>query len=185
MWNSFGRVQITKNYWLLAGAEAVLSAFCSNEFVAGVSIKALFPAVFASGAEFASALEFVAAGISAGCSAGASSVDDCRTETFPLKAGIEINRAETMKMQAAAIVIFERTDAVPRGPNALLETLLVNNAPASVLPGCSSTAPISTMQEIKNIAYSTYSNLLIHLSGVQSLCRWSNTSSGGRLKPVL
>ena len=40
-----------------------------------------------------------------------------------------------MKHDAATIVIFESTEAVPRGPNAALEILLVNSAPASVFPG--------------------------------------------------
>ena len=39
------------------------------------------------------------------------------------------------KQDAATIVIFESTDAVPRGPNAAFEILLVKSAPASVLPG--------------------------------------------------
>lgn len=50
------------------------------------------------------------------------------------------------------MVSFDKTEAVPRGPNAELETLLVNNAPASVLPGCSSTVAINTKHEIKNNA---------------------------------
>jgi hypothetical protein len=77
----------------------------------------------------------------------------CKTETFPLKAGIEIIKAEIMNIAAAVIVTFERTEAVPRGENAVLETLLVNKAPASVLPGCSKTEPTKTMHEIKNNAY--------------------------------
>ena len=150
---------------VFAGA-AVLAAFSSNEFVAGVSIKAPFASEHRFADELATAIELAAAGISAGASAGASSVADCKTETLPVRAGHERSNAEIMNTQAAAIVSFERTDAVPRGPNDALETLLVNNAPASVLPGCSRTAPIKTMQEIKNIAYSTYSNLLIHLSSL-------------------
>jgi len=66
---------------------------------------------------------------------------------------MEMSRAEIINTEAAAIVNLERTEAVPRGPNAALETLLVNNAPASVLPGCSNTAPINTMQDMKNNAY--------------------------------
>jgi hypothetical protein len=49
------------------------------------------------------------------------------------------------------MVIFDKTEAVPRGANAALEILLVNNAPASVLPGCSNTTAISTMQDKKKI----------------------------------
>ncbi len=65
-----------------------------------------------------------------------------------------------MKTVAATIVILDSTVAVPRGPNAALETLLVNSAPASVLPGCSNTAPTNAMHEIKKIAYKTYINLV-------------------------
>ena len=88
----------------------------------------------------------------AGCSAGAPTGDSvtlCSTDTFPCNAGIEINKAEIIKTLAATIVIRESTETVPRGPNAAFEILLVNNAPASVLPGCSNTEPIRTMQDTK------------------------------------
>jgi hypothetical protein len=93
------------------------------------------------------------------CSTGVSPFPD-KTEMLPLIAGIEINNAESIKTIAAAIVSFDNTEAVPRGPKAALETLLVNNAPASVLPGCRSTAATSTMHETKKIVYKTYSILL-------------------------
>ena len=79
----------------------------------------------------------------------------CKTDTFPCSAGIEISNAENMKTHAAVIVIFARTDAVPLGPNAVFEILLVNNAPASVFPGCKSTEPIKNKHETKNNAYKT------------------------------
>ena len=79
----------------------------------------------------------------------------CKTDTLPCNAGIEINKAENMKTHAAVIVIFARTEAVPRGPKAAFEILLVNNAPASVFPGCRSTEPIRNKHEIKNNAYNT------------------------------
>lgn len=82
---------------------------------------------------------------------------------LPLSAGIEIKSAESMNAIAATIVNLDKTEAVPRGPKAALETLLVNNAPASVLPGCSRTAAISTTHETKNIVYKTYINLLTYL----------------------
>ena len=96
---------------------------------------------------------FVTAGTSDGTSAGVSSAALCKTDTFPLRAGIEISKAETIKTAAATIVILDSTEAVPRGEKAELETLLVNNAPASVLPGCSKTEPISVTQAVKNNAY--------------------------------
>jgi len=59
----------------------------------------------------------------------------CKTETLPCNAGIEINKAVSIYTVAETIVILESTEAVPRGPKAVFEILLVNNAPASVLPG--------------------------------------------------
>ena len=75
------------------------------------------------------------------------------TETLPVNAGIESNNAESMNIAAAKIVNFDRTVAVPRGASAELETLLVNKAPASVLPGCNNTAATNTKQERKNNPY--------------------------------
>ena len=98
---------------------------------------------------FASA---VFASIEAGASAGVSGLL-FKTETFPVKAGIANNNADNINKVAALIVTFDKTVAVPRGLNAELETLLVNKAPASVLPGCSKTAAISTKQERKNKPY--------------------------------
>ncbi len=95
-------------------------------------------------------------------SAGASGLLD-NTDTFPVRAGIDNKRADTINNPAAAIVTFDKIVAVPRGASAELETLLVNNAPASVLPGCSKTAAISTMHERKKIVYKKYSNFLNHL----------------------
>jgi hypothetical protein len=89
----------------------------------GVVAVPAFASVFAAGAS----------------SAGAGSVDSStvvlKTELPPVKAGIEIINAENIKTTAAAIVILARTEAVPRGPNAVFEILLVNKAPASVFPG--------------------------------------------------
>lgn len=102
-------------------------------------------------AEFASALEFEAAGGSVVAGAVSSTSFPSSTETLPLNAGIEIINADNINIVAAAIVIFDNTEAVPRGPNAALEILLVNKAPASVLPGCSKTTAISTRHDKKNI----------------------------------
>ena len=43
--------------------------------------------------------------------------------------------AINMNAAAAPIVIFARRLAVPRGPKAVLDTLLEKSAPASALPG--------------------------------------------------
>lgn len=122
---------------LAAGAAALA-------FAAGADSAAVL-AAGAAGSAFAFELLAVDAGASAGVSGFADS-----TETLPLNAGIEISRAEIIKTTAATIVIFERIVVVPLGVNAELEILLVNNAPASVLPGCKSTAPTSTTHEMKN-----------------------------------
>ena len=140
-----------------AGAEFVAEFTpASNEFVAGVSTNALFALSVARFAVGGSTCCSAAGASPAGASAGVSA--PLNTETFPVRAGIEISKAESMNTMAAAIVNFESTEAVPRGPNAALDTLLVNKAPASVFPGCNKTAAIKTMHAAKNIIYKTYSN---------------------------
>lgn len=65
--------------------------------------------------------------------------------------GNDKQRAINMNAAAAPIVILESRVCVPRGPNAVLETELENNAPASALPGCKSTATINmTHDRINN-----------------------------------
>jgi hypothetical protein len=132
----------------LPGSEFELAG--ASTFDAGAALESVAGAEFESvaGAE----LEFVSAG--AVDSTGVSPTL-CRTETLPCKAGIEISKADSMNTHAATIVIFDNTDAVPRGPNAEFDMLLVNNAPASVFPGCSSTEPTSTTHATKNNVYKT------------------------------
>src|SRR5919197_876713 len=67
---------------------------------------------------------------------GASGTPDCKTELVPLIAGRDNIKAINMNAAAAPIVILASSVCVPRGPNAVLETELVNKAPASALPGC-------------------------------------------------
>ena len=67
--------------------------------------------------------------------------------------GSESVNAINMKAAAAPIVILAKRFAVPRGPKAVLDTLLVNNAPASDLPGCSRITTISTAQARMNNPY--------------------------------
>jgi hypothetical protein len=62
-------------------------------------------------------------------------------------AGSESAIAMSMKAAAAPMVIFASMLCVPRGPKAVLETLLEKSAPASALPGCKSTETISTMHD--------------------------------------
>jgi hypothetical protein len=106
--------------------------------LAGSFAGAELGVVFSGAAVFAgaAALTLAFAGTelvfaSAGTSAGASGLPDS-TETLPVIAGMEISNADTKNRVAAAMVNFESTVAVPRGPKAELEILLVNNAPASV-----------------------------------------------------
>jgi hypothetical protein len=91
-----------------------------------------------------------------GCGAGvgvASGVVDCKTECEPVTAGSESIKAMSMKAAAAPIVIFDKMLAVPRGPNAVLETLLEKRSPAPDLPGCKSTTTTKTMQAKINRPY--------------------------------
>ena len=67
--------------------------------------------------------------------------------------GSERASAINMNITAAPIVIFANKVWVPRGPNAVLDTLLEKSAPASALPGCKSTATISTMLDSMNSMY--------------------------------
>ena len=78
---------------------------------------------------------------------GSGTVSDCKTDREPLTPGSESVSAISIKAMAAPMVIFARMFCVPRGPKAVLDTLLVNRAPASALPGCSSITTIRTMQE--------------------------------------
>src|SRR5687768_14184726 len=84
---------------------------------------------------------------------GASVTPDCNTELVPVSHGNESINAISMKAAAAPIVIFASRLAVPRGPNAVLETELVNKAPASALPGCSNMTRIRTTHARMNNPY--------------------------------
>ena len=56
---------------------------------------------------------------------------------MPVIAGSERHSAIRKKAAAAPIVILDSKLAVPRGPNAVLDTELEKSAPASDFPGCS------------------------------------------------
>ncbi len=98
----------------------------------------------------------VAVAAGEGCCTGEVSPSgpaDCKTECDPEIDGNESISASNMKPAAAPIVILLRMLAVPRGPNAVLETLLEKSAPASALPGCSSTVTTRMMQAKINKPY--------------------------------
>jgi len=94
----------------------------------------------------------LAAGEAAGVGVASASVD-CNTEVEPVTPGNESVNAMSINAAAAPIVIFERMLAVPRGPNAVLETLLEKRSPAPDLPGCSNITTTSTMQARINSPY--------------------------------
>ena len=93
--------------------------------------------------------------IGEGCCTGAASsgAADCNTEREPVMAGNESISARSMNAAAAPIVILLRMLCVPRGPKAVLETLLEKSAPASALPGCSNTVTTRTTQARMNSPY--------------------------------
>jgi hypothetical protein len=80
----------------------------------------------------------VGLGVATGALVGAEDSTDREPESIgkPSASAININAA------AAPIVIFASRLAVPRGPNAVLDNVFENNAPASALPGCSNTTTI-------------------------------------------
>ena len=93
----------------------------------------------------------VACGVGVGVAAGAcSGIPDCNTEVVPFMNGRDRHNANNMKPAAAPIVSLDSNVCVPRGPKAVLDTELENNAPASALPGCSSTAMTRMMHERMN-----------------------------------
>ena len=96
----------------------------------------------------------LAAGEATGAGVGvASGAVDCKTECEPVTPGSESINAKSIKPAAAPIVILERMLAVPRGPNAVLDTLLENRSPAPDLPGCNSTTITKTTQDRINSPY--------------------------------
>jgi len=100
---------------------SVIGGCVTGEFVFGLMFDGAFTSTFA----------FV---VVAGALSGVSGLLES-TETPPFRAGIASISADSIKTVAAMIVVFDKTVAVPREPKALLEILLVNNAPASVFPG--------------------------------------------------
>lgn len=140
-------------FYLFAGAVLAFAGAAALAFASTFAGAAAFAfAVLASTAAgtFASTAVFDSI---TGVTVSIESPVVCITEIFPVRAGIESRRAESIKQVAAAIVSLDKTLAAPRGVKAVLETLLVKSAPASVLPGCSRTAAINTIQETKNNPY--------------------------------
>src|SRR6185436_6615763 len=92
-------------------------------------------------------------GVGVAVAVGLLSVVVSITDGAPCRDGSASTSAINMKAAAAPIVIFASRLAVPRGPKAVLESELENNAPASALPGCRRITTINTMQERINRPY--------------------------------
>jgi hypothetical protein len=125
-----------------AGEDAALAlpalAFDAAVFVVAAAVFALSAAllalVFAPIAFSVATAEFaLASPVVAGESVGIA--PDSKTERPPVKAFWLSKNADNIKSVAAPMVIFDKILSVPRGPKAVLETLLVKSAPASDLPG--------------------------------------------------
>jgi hypothetical protein len=113
--------------------------------------EVLAPGCVAAGVAAAGVACGVGVGVGVGVAAGAcSGIPDCNTEVVPLMNGRDKHNANNMKPAAAPIVSLDSNVCVPRGPKAVLDTELENNAPASALPGCSSTAMIRMTHERMN-----------------------------------
>jgi len=122
------------------------------EFPSTIVIGFVFAFASTFAFEFASTLVFEFASIAGVVSEDASEVV-CKTEIFPVNAGIASSKAESINVVAAAIVIFDKIVCDPRGWKAVLEILLVKSAPALVLPGCNKTLAIKTIQDMKSNVY--------------------------------
>lgn len=119
--------------------------FASAGVVAGVAVAAGVASAVGDGAA-------VGAGVACGAeSAGAL----WRTERLPVSADRDNISAINIKRAAAPIVILASSVAVPRGPKAVLDTLLEKSAPASDLPGCNRTAITRTIQDKIKRLYKT------------------------------
>jgi hypothetical protein len=84
--------------------------------------------------EAAGATEAAGDACGAGAGVGSGAVD-CKTERVPVTPGRDNVSAISMKAAAAPMVTFDKILAVPRGPKAVLETLLEKRSPAPDLPG--------------------------------------------------
>jgi hypothetical protein len=126
-----------KNYLFGAGEESLAAG--------DVAVTGAFALLLAAAGEANG--EALADGEACGTGVGfASAGCVCSTERVPVTAGRESVSAINIKAAAAPIVILASNVCVPRGPKAVLETLLAKSAPASALPGCKSTAMTSTTQ---------------------------------------
>ncbi len=92
--------------------ELALTELLVNEFV--FTTIAVFDATFELTKLLSVALTFAFASVAGAFSTGVSVVV-CKTETFPVKAGIARKSADSIKTAAAPIVIFDKIVCEPRG----------------------------------------------------------------------
>ena len=90
------------------------------------------------------------AGVGLGLATGALAGAEDNTDFDPVKTPKPSINAISINAAAAPIVIFASRLAVPRGPNAVLDNVFENNAPASALPGCSKITTIRIRLERMN-----------------------------------
>ena len=133
----------------VAAGEALALAFAFD-----VPVLLLAAALGAGAAVGAVVGAAVAAGEACGDAVGLAVVL-WMTERCPDNEGNARIRAISIKAAAAPMVILASKVCVPRGPKAVLETLLEKSAPASAFPGCKSTTIISTMQARMKKPYKT------------------------------
>ncbi len=91
-----------KDYLFVGAFSVVLVLVAVFVFVSALALTLASTFVFASDA--------TAGAVSVGVSPTV-----CKTETFPVKAGIEIISADSIKTVAAIIVSFDKIVVVPRG----------------------------------------------------------------------
>ncbi len=141
------------DFWLCGAASF---AFADGEDAVGAEAFAFVPVGAVALASVVTGEALAAAGEACGVGDGvASAACVSSTERVPVSAGNESVKAINIKAIAAPIVILASSVAVPRGPNAVLETLLAKSAPASDLPGCNNTATTSTMHDKIKSPYKT------------------------------
>ena len=89
----------------------------------------------AAGEAAGAAGEASCVGAGVGVAVGAGALSDCNTDREPVRIGKPNASAINMNAAAAPIVIFANRLAVPRGPKAVLDSVLEKSAPASAFPG--------------------------------------------------
>ena len=91
--------------------------------------------LLAAGDAAGAAGEACCVGAAVGVGVAAGALSDCNTDREPVRIGKPSASAINMNAAAAPIVIFASRLAVPRGPKAVLDSVLEKSAPASALPG--------------------------------------------------